>query len=266
MLGSLIAYAMDATAVSGDRRLLNHGSLTAAQARQCLADLDALPPLPVAADVIDRDVRLSRVWEVCALAGGELRFHPNDPRAQLRTPFRRAVDWNFVLRSLNLQLDEYVAAMRLPEPALWSVKLQELQMPRTATPRWRALCLSFLGMREPLSREFGEDFGRMYGAEYEGARVAQLQADSFIRLIQLGFALTAYQRETGAYPASLADLAPGILGDVPLDPCSGADFVYQPSESGFLLYSLGLNLKDDNGLSDDDQLFGDDFVLRVGTE
>ncbi len=61
-------------------------------------------------------------------------------------------------------------------------------------------------------------------------------------------AVMRYEKEKSRYPASLDELvAAGYLKKLPMDPYSDGPFVYRKTESGFLLYSLGKNLKDDCG-------------------
>jgi hypothetical protein len=61
-------------------------------------------------------------------------------------------------------------------------------------------------------------------------------------------ALEIYKAKHQKYPEKLSDLAPEIIPDVPLDPFSDQSFIYkvQPGNT-IMLYSVGDNLKDDNG-------------------
>ncbi|MCP4611961.1 MAG: hypothetical protein GY845_24945 [Planctomycetes bacterium] len=57
-----------------------------------------------------------------------------------------------------------------------------------------------------------------------------------------------YEKEKGEYPADLEELVEaGYLKKLPMDPYSDGLLVYRKTENGFLLYSLGINLKDDGG-------------------
>lgn len=67
---------------------------------------------------------------------------------------------------------------------------------------------------------------------------------------RLALALRAYREEHGHSPDTLADLAPGILPDIPPDPFTGKDFIYRPDGAGFTVYSVGPNLADDGGRRD----------------
>ena len=61
-------------------------------------------------------------------------------------------------------------------------------------------------------------------------------------------AVMRYEKEKGGYPAGLDELVEsGYLKKLPMDPYSDGPLVYRKTESGFLLYSVGVNLKDDDG-------------------
>lgn len=61
--------------------------------------------------------------------------------------------------------------------------------------------------------------------------------------------LMKYKHRFGAYPGSLDELRSKLKVDVPVDPMSGKDFVYKRQKDGFLLYSIGANMRDDSGKS-----------------
>ena len=56
-----------------------------------------------------------------------------------------------------------------------------------------------------------------------------------------------YRQKNGAFPDSLDQLDLPDLAELRIDPFSGRDFVYRPSDAQFLLYSFGDNLQDDGG-------------------
>ena len=63
------------------------------------------------------------------------------------------------------------------------------------------------------------------------------------RVTRAGLAILAYRADHGAYPADLAAVA---VPDAQ-DPFGGGALRYEPRENGFLLYSIGPNLKDEGG-------------------
>lgn len=69
-----------------------------------------------------------------------------------------------------------------------------------------------------------------------------------IEAARLGIALKLYRTLHGAYPDSLHALTPEILDKIPADPFTGRDFIYRKQENGFLLYSIGPDMKDDGGM------------------
>ncbi len=73
-------------------------------------------------------------------------------------------------------------------------------------------------------------------------------ADTIRALAITAIAIRRYQLDhTGTLPATLDRLVPDYLTGLPPDPLSGKDLRYQPEADGFLLYSVGLDGKDDAG-------------------
>ncbi len=68
------------------------------------------------------------------------------------------------------------------------------------------------------------------------------------RLAMVAIALWLYRHEHGRYLENLQALVPRYLPQVPLDPFDGRPLRYQHLKSGFKLWSVGPNLKDDGGL------------------
>ncbi|HUE73232.1 MAG TPA: hypothetical protein VMP01_20265 [Pirellulaceae bacterium] len=89
----------------------------------------------------------------------------------------------------------------------------------------------------------GFDYGRSLERIHEQRR--PLEAKN--RLLQADLAIHIYQREQGRLPQTLAELTPGILPEVPIDPYSGLPLIYRPHEKRFQLYSVGPNGEDDGG-------------------
>jgi hypothetical protein len=83
----------------------------------------------------------------------------------------------------------------------------------------------------------------------KGVTQAEERAAQNLEVVGLGFLLAAYRAENRGYPDVLADLVPEYTPHVPLDHFSGKPLVYKRQENGYLLYSVGVNGKDDGGLS-----------------
>jgi hypothetical protein len=84
--------------------------------------------------------------------------------------------------------------------------------------------------------------------EHEEAAVFTLQKrDTRLALLQVDFALRAYQKKHGEFPQCLAVLAPEELPEVPGDPFTSGPLIYRNAVDGFVLYSVGRDGIDNGG-------------------
>lgn len=72
------------------------------------------------------------------------------------------------------------------------------------------------------------------------------RAQAQINISRIALALSVYHGKHKTYPATLKEIADFFGGKLPIDPFSGKGFVYQQG-MGYVLYSIGPNLVDDNG-------------------
>lgn len=81
-------------------------------------------------------------------------------------------------------------------------------------------------------------------------------------------ALEAYRVERGCLPATVHELAPEYIAELPKDPMSGDDFIYRTGdefgEQGYILYSVGLDGEDDGGIAWSPQAGRGDLVFGPG--
>lgn len=85
---------------------------------------------------------------------------------------------------------------------------------------------------------------------------------------QLRIAVTAIAIErcrlaSGKLPGSLDALVPAYLDAVPADPFDGNPLRYLQGDSGYTVYSIGVNLKDDQGAEPDNKFKSGDIILKV---
>ena len=81
-------------------------------------------------------------------------------------------------------------------------------------------------------------------------------------LTKLAWALAAFRAERGSYPAGLEELKGEYVDEIPHDVFSGRPLIYERTTDGYLLYSVGMNGKDDGGVNDREQ-GEDDIAVRV---
>ena len=75
-------------------------------------------------------------------------------------------------------------------------------------------------------------------------------------------ALAAYRAEKKAYPEKLSQLTPGYLKKVPDDLFIDKPFGYKRKGKGYVLYSVGENMKFDGVKKNEDEEI-DDIVVQV---
>ena len=75
----------------------------------------------------------------------------------------------------------------------------------------------------------------------------EARIDAQLGNAEIALACYIYKAKCGKYPESLNELVPGVLPSLPLDPFTGRNYIYRKRDKGFIVYSLGDNLKDDSG-------------------
>lgn len=236
MIGLLIQYRCLTTAESGLQRVLETSTPSDEACRELdrqLSDLDLLTPL-------ERTVQTERclgLWCFDAVASSNPPNLPellggDDPLLRatarlgpIRNPLAR-MDELFYLRTMARMEDR--ARRRDRTPA------EETESGQSPIP-WYA----------SVSRIVLPDFNRL--------RRQRDQALARVALARCGLALAEYRRQAGSFPTSLADAERTAGRTLPRDPLTGQDLVYRPHGTGYLLYSLGLNGRDDGGRNASDR-------------
>lgn len=86
---------------------------------------------------------------------------------------------------------------------------------------------------------------RMLSPVFNRARASTDEAQARVAGDRIMLALITCKARYGAYATNLAELRAKLGWKIEEDTFSGKDFIYRPKGAGFLLYSLGENLKDD---------------------
>ncbi|MBU1631216.1 MAG: hypothetical protein KKH49_05390, partial [Candidatus Omnitrophica bacterium] len=66
--------------------------------------------------------------------------------------------------------------------------------------------------------------------------------------LKIALALKIYKKKNGSYPNNLTAIVPDIISELPLDPFTGENFIYRKEGEGFIVYSVGENETDNNGV------------------
>jgi hypothetical protein len=111
-----------------------------------------------------------------------------------------------------------------------------------------------------LSSEPNMPFYALLARERGGVEGGKGQATRFTATAKLNgdmvfLAILAYKSRTGRYPASLDEVRHTLHWKLLMDPYTDKDFKYRRLPKGFLLYSLGPNMKDDGGVQNDKRFF-----------
>jgi len=94
---------------------------------------------------------------------------------------------------------------------------------------------------------------KIFMPDYRKAGFRSLENDALNRLLYVGYALHAYQLEHGQYPETLSSLCPDYLTAIPSDPFADAQpLKYRRTKTGYLLYSIGPDARDDGGKAVED--------------
>jgi len=68
-----------------------------------------------------------------------------------------------------------------------------------------------------------------------------------LQTAQAAIAIQRYRLAMGGLPEKLKELVPDYLESIPTDPFDGEELRYKKLETGFVIYSIGEDLSDDNG-------------------
>jgi hypothetical protein len=276
LIEGLVGIAVDQVAATADLAYLERANLTAKQIQDRLKDLRGLPPVPPMADKVDlgerymyldslRLIRRGGVGQLEALADGKAaRPTPEELKALA------ALDWEPAIKSGHKWYDRMAAAMRVKDRAGREREFDQIDSDIKALKQEAVRGASNLGglvvgkgADKTAVKAIGDVLIGLLVPAVRKVQSSQDRAEQVERNLHVAFALAAYRRDEGRYPARLADLAPKYLAAVPDDLFAGRPLAYRPSGAGYLLYSVGVNGKDEGGRWTDDDPPGDDLRVRM---
>ncbi len=92
----------------------------------------------------------------------------------------------------------------------------------------------------------------------KSARIMRQTTDAHLaefRATRILLALRRHKEQTGAWPATLAEIEGRIPPEVLIDPLTRKPFIYRPAGDSLILYNVGPNGIDEGGMSGDDHHF-----------
>ncbi|MDP6546570.1 MAG: hypothetical protein QGH60_21540 [Phycisphaerae bacterium] len=242
----LVAMAIEQVACQAIEATAGSGKLSEAQAKAFLDDLQRLGPLRDVADMIDEAERFMMLDSLLKTAN------------KTKLP-----GWNKVLMNANAHYDSITAAFR-QNTFKARTKAMDDHCRRTEEFFEKAGTRSFIGS---LWRGFSDPAGATGDALMSvmlpalgRSMVLRDRATAKGELSVIAMALAAYRAEKKTYPDKLSELSPGYLKKVPDDLFVDKPFGYKQTDKGYLLYSVGENIRLDDREDDDVK---DDIVVRV---
>ena len=122
---------------------------------------------------------------------------------------------------------ELIAAVKLPWPEALE-KVNDLYKPKRTIPYYSRL-------------------EAMATPRLESIFQAAARGTARNRLADIALAAQRYRLANGRLPEALDDLVPDFLFAIPLDPFTNEPLHYVPTDDGFVVYSVGVDRKDDGG-------------------
>ena len=277
----LMAASIESIACVCDDEIAHHGNLSADQSRNNCSELQGLGVITGMADRLETSDRFLYFEMVFQAAERNARNIPNfifmEHREEedtasaefVRQSFTKGlVDVNIVLKIGNQWFDRLVVAGHLPTRIARQSELARLNTQlQQAIDDARTI---FLNRRPVESHVVSENVGVIFLKSQIAMVVKSFEVEDrcsmCTELSCCAFALAAWKADHGDYPDQLNQLTPDYLKIIPIDNHTGQSLVYRRSDTGYRLYSLGVNLIDDDGFTRSDTNETDDIAIRTPDE
>jgi hypothetical protein len=279
LIEGLVGNAIDSVASSADLAYLEAIRDDGRKIESCLSDLQKLPTFPTLCDKINLAERFSMLETIIMVDRNGLKYlealsdgiakDANPLGDEIAALITRDIDWDPALRNANKWFDRMVAAAKRTDPAArrkeWDQIDRDLRALKAKVVESGGLGEALLNLDEGKVR--GEALGNvaitlMMPATHKVQNAFDRQQQTQDNL-HVAFALARYHCEHGQYPKQLDELAPKYLKQIPKDIFSGKALLYGRTDNGYLLYSVGVNGKDDGGRVPNEDPSGDDIVIRM---
>ena len=167
----------------------------------------------------------------------------------------------------NMPENEMRSLMENPEQLTENQEVLYLKMVRqnisiTQHPYWQS-SKEWENMEEELKKapEIESGMPLMLLPGISRASLQEARNRGYLASAEIGLANCIYRQKHGEFVESLVQLTPEILPTLPLDPFTGKNYIYRKKDKGFIVYSVGDNLKDDGGVSQNEKKWKGDFDI-----
>jgi hypothetical protein len=269
LIERLVGVACEAIVCAGDQQLIVHPQFTAERAKSYRERLLALPVTPQMLDAIDLGERYGALDIVQGLARGrsinavtQMLIDDGSGKSQnvptidwsrvAQAALLLSVDWNVALTEMNRTYDDFIATGSQGSHAERMARLKEFEQQmvqrKGAATSTAGVLTAVFGSNKQRGKSMSTILGALVIPALGSCLTAQENGATWRELVVVGTALREYRERNGRYPESLDQLTPDLLPEPVLDRFTLQPLQYRATETTFLLYSVGVNGKDDGGV------------------
>ncbi|MGI9517023.1 MAG: hypothetical protein ACR2NP_08265, partial [Pirellulaceae bacterium] len=266
----LVGIAIEGIAVDAEKAVIGSSKLTRAQIADYLGRVNervAFNDLAESIDKVERFMGLSATQHMHQFGPGALSMDA----ATDAIPWSVAFDIDIAMGMMNQHYDmimvwvsEDTFTAKQEGGNEFERYLMEFEVELTSPMR---IATAALGGRRTRGDFIGSVMVAMLLPAINQLVAADTRREALDRMSRLGFQLEDHRLRNGEFPESLDVLDLPVDSKLATDPFTGELLVYEKTESGFRLYSLGSNRKDDGGLGwndDNPPPRADDWHFEVG--
>lgn len=281
LIDTLVGYAVEGLATSGDAVFFHRAKLSRAELTATGDDLRKLRRFPEVSATFDTGERfifldaVQRVSQEGLSAVAELTGAPNAKDSAsvklLNSIGEGGVDWDVVFQTGNRWYDRLFQADRIDDPRKRRQALQafenDLHELHGKTMSLQGFAVDFLTKGTPsnlLSPRVGAVFVLLLMPAMHAAQLARDRIELVGEMDRVACALAMYRSDHGSYPAKLDAIVPEYIAEIPDDIFTDkpTPIRYRREGEAYAMWTVHLNGIDDNGRGTDDDPSGDDYVLR----
>lgn len=268
LVGEILALTCEVFASQATMKIALEGKLDSKAALAMIGDIEGAPgdrPKFEAIDACERYSMLETILHFSKLppeqvakeflALGSQGFdesqaqQPSPEQTKYFADLFRVADWSEAMRRANRPFDSMSSAMKLPTVP---EQIEAVEKAQSEFARFRTEFAKKVSEKlQPGDKENATFLGDMLvvmlvptmASCHKSSTVTTEQRE----LCKATLALRAYMADHGKYPPKIEDLVPKYLKTAPKDIFSGAPVKYRSQGTGYVVYSIGYDLKDDGG-------------------